>query len=172
MENEEFLKIVQQTRWQLLRLCERFFAETRTAAVAEDVVQETYLRLWQMRHKMKEFESPEALAVTIAKNICIDIRRKTPKDSIEIVGLDFAGGTSADTAVISAETMGIIERAMAKLPATQRRVLQLRSEDMSLDEISVICQTTRNSTKTILSLARRNLMNLIHLERVKHGRHS
>ena len=72
-----------------------------------------------MRHKMKEFESPEALAVTIAKNICIDIRRKTPKDSIEIVGLDFAGGTSADTAVISAETMGIIERAMAKLPATQ-----------------------------------------------------
>ena len=95
MENEEFLKIVQQTRWQLLRLCERFLAETRTAAVAEDVVQETYLRLWQMRHKMKEFESPEALAVTIAKNICIDIRRKTPNDSIEIVGLDFAGGTSA-----------------------------------------------------------------------------
>lgn len=172
MKIEEFLKIVQQTRQQLLRLCARFLAESRTAAVAEDVVQETYLRLWQMRDKVKEFESPEALAVTIAKNICIDLQRQTPKESIEILGLDFASETSADTEIISTETAQIIESAMAQLPATQRRILQLRSEGMSLEEISAICETTRDSTKTILSLARRNLMNLIHLERVKHGRHS
>jgi DNA-directed RNA polymerase specialized sigma24 family protein len=43
---------------------------------AEDAVQETYLRLWQMRMRIGEYRNPEALATMIAKNICIDILKQ------------------------------------------------------------------------------------------------
>ena len=39
---------------------------------AEDAVQEVYMKLWLKRDEIDEFINPEAFAVTVTKNHCID----------------------------------------------------------------------------------------------------
>ena len=43
---------------------------------SEDAVQEVFVRLWKMNAKLDEYDSVEALAVTMVKNYCIDQLRK------------------------------------------------------------------------------------------------
>ena len=76
MEQQEFQHIAATLRPRLLKLCTHFFDSQELAYEAEDAVQETLLRLWQHREKMEIYQSPEALAMLIAKNVCIDIMRR------------------------------------------------------------------------------------------------
>ena len=73
METQDFLNIVKDTRSRLLTLCQSFFDRHEMAYDAEDAVQETYLRLWQMRMRIGEYRNPEALATMIAKNVEIRV---------------------------------------------------------------------------------------------------
>ena len=40
---------------------------------AEDVVQDVVAKLWQLRHKLSEYNNLEAFAVTITRNKCLDL---------------------------------------------------------------------------------------------------
>ena len=68
METLDFLNVIKDTRPRLLTLCQSFFDRQEMAYDAEDAVQETYLRQWQMRARIGEYHNPEALATMIAKN--------------------------------------------------------------------------------------------------------
>lgn len=39
---------------------------------AEDTLQDTMLKLWNMRDRLSEYQNVEALAVTMIKNLCLD----------------------------------------------------------------------------------------------------
>ncbi|MDR2147373.1 MAG: sigma-70 family RNA polymerase sigma factor [Tannerella sp.] len=43
---------------------------------AEDIVQETYCKLWDKRLQLVAVESPEAYSVTMVKNLCMDFLDK------------------------------------------------------------------------------------------------
>ena len=73
MESQDFQNIATSVRPKLMNLCRSFFDKQELAYDAEDAVQETLLRLWQMRERLNEYQKPEALAMLIAKNVCIDI---------------------------------------------------------------------------------------------------
>ncbi|MBQ6749236.1 MAG: sigma-70 family RNA polymerase sigma factor [Bacteroidaceae bacterium] len=155
-----FERIVTDIRPRLLELCERFLANKQLPEEAEDMVQETLFRLWQMRERLEHYASPEALAVAIAKNVCIDLlrRQKAPTDTLH--DTEKADTRGADQALIGQETERMIQSALSHLPATQRKMLTMKSEGMTLDEISIICGTTKQSTKTMISAARRSMAEL------------
>lgn len=136
MTTEAFEHIANTLRPQLVQLCERFLAIKQLPEEAEDMVQETLFRLWQMRGRLDCYDSPEALAVTIAKNVCIDHLRQHRMrfESIEAGDVEDTGG--ADQRLIEDETQKWIQTALNQLPKTQRQMLTMRSEGMSLDEIS------------------------------------
>jgi RNA polymerase sigma-70 factor (ECF subfamily) len=161
MTTEAFEHIANTLRPQLVQLCERFLAIKQLPEEAEDMVQETLFRLWQMRGRLDCYDSPEALAVTIAKNVCIDHLRQHRMrfESIEAGDVEDTGG--ADQRLIEDETQKWIQTALNQLPKTQRQMLTMRSEGMSLDEISTICNTTKQSTKTMISAARRFILGLL-----------
>jgi len=73
MESQDFQHIATTVRPKLMNLCQRFFDRQELAYDAEDAVQETLIRLWQMRVRIGDYQKPEALAMLIAKNVCIDI---------------------------------------------------------------------------------------------------
>ena len=50
---------------------------------AEDFVQETFLRMWAMRHKLDHHPNVEALALKIIKGIAIDHWRHRKLESAE-----------------------------------------------------------------------------------------
>ena len=67
----------------------------------------------------------------------------------------------SDQTIIGEDTQRRLNRAMDRLPSTQRRMLLLRSEGKSLDEIAEICGANKTSTKTMISAARRSLLKMI-----------
>ena len=64
---------------RLLRYC---YMKTKDRFLAEDIVQESFLRFWQKR-SYQDTEKEMAILYTIARNLCIDEFRKTVPQSIE-----------------------------------------------------------------------------------------
>lgn len=169
MELQDFQHIATTTRPRLMKLCRSFFDRQELAYDAEDAVQETLMRLWQMRARIGDYQKPEALAMLIAKNVCIDILklRKEQHEPLDET-VNVISHIQADHSVITCETERWIGNALAKLPSTQRRMLVMRSEGMSMAEIAAACGTTPASTKTMICNARKRMMELLDIGRNKH----
>lgn len=161
MTIETFEHIANALRPQLMDLCNRFLIAKQLPEEAEDMVQETLFRLWQMRERLDNYQSPEALAVTIAKNVCIDHLRKQHLRLEPLEENDAKAPQETDQSLIDNDTLTWIQKTLAHLPATQRRMLMMRSEGMTIDEISTICNTTQQSTRTMISSARRLMLKLL-----------
>ena len=71
MESQDFQNIATSVRPKLMNLCRSFFDRQELAYDAEDAVQETLMRLWQMRDRISDYQKPEALAMLIAKNVLL-----------------------------------------------------------------------------------------------------
>ena len=151
-------------------LCQTYFDRAETACEAEDAVQETFLRLWQMREQLDSYRSLEALALLIARNVCLDALRRSdarhePLDDAH--GL--ASPLQADERAIAGDAERMVAEALARLPKRQRRMLLLRSEGRSMAEIAGICGTTPSSVKTMICAGRRQMRKLLKMK--AHPRH-
>ena len=76
MEETEFEHIAQEMRPRLTAHCQRYLSAGTLAEEADDIVQETLVKLWKMRDRLSEYQSIEALGMTIARNLCIDHLRR------------------------------------------------------------------------------------------------
>ena len=76
MEETEFEHIAQEMRPRLTAHCQRYLSAGALAEEADDIVQETLMKLWKMRERLSEYQSIEALGMTIARNLCIDHQRR------------------------------------------------------------------------------------------------
>jgi RNA polymerase sigma-70 factor (ECF subfamily) len=69
MELETFVIQVVPLRKKLLNFSQKL---VENEADAEDIVQEIFLKLWNMRSTLGEYNSVEALAMQITKNLSLD----------------------------------------------------------------------------------------------------
>lgn len=168
MVQQDFQHIAATLRPRLLKLCAQFFDSQELAYDAEDAVQETLLRLWQQRNKMDGHQKPEALAMIIAKNVCIDMMKRggTWHDTLdECVFMEADNRT--DQPLMEHEAALRLSKALGRLPATQRRMLLMRSEGMSMADIAEACGATEASTKTMICSARKKMMEILKIRRNK-----
>lgn len=172
MEEIEFAHIASAMRPKLVAYSQSILSASCACESAEDIVQETLVKLWNIRGKLDQYQSIEALGKTIAKNICIDrIRHGKHQQSRYAVEsweeipceakAQCTSTTSTDASIIGKDTLRQIEQALSKLPSTQRRMLLMRSEGMALDEIAATCGANKTSTKTMISSARRAMLKMI-----------
>ncbi len=168
METLDFLNIIKDTRPRLLTLCQSFFDRQEMAYDAEDAVQETYLRLWQMRARIGEYHNPEALATMIAKNICIDILKQHSARVVLLHETLYAiDDTQTDQLAIQHDVERLLKTAMRKLPTPKRKMLLMRSDGMSMEEIAAACGTTAASAKTMICAARKELVSILKIRRTE-----
>ena len=73
MKNISFKTDVLPMKDKLFRLA---FRITLNQQDAEDVVQETLIKIWNRRDQWDEIESLEGWALTIARNMALDVLRK------------------------------------------------------------------------------------------------
>ena len=163
---DDFQHIAIAIRPRLISLCRSFFDQQELAYDAEDAVQETLMRLWLMRDRLDEYQSPESLAVRIAKNVCIDILKQagTQHDSLDNSVCSLAS-TQSDNMAITHDAERILCHALTKLSATKRRMLIMRGEGMTIKEIAVACNSTPNSVKSMICAARKQLMTTLNIRR-------
>lgn len=142
---------------KLFRLALRI---TFDRAEAEDVVQETLIRVWKKRDEWKRFGSVEAYCLTVAKNLAIDCSEKKDSQTVELTS-EMEEGSEASSPyeqLVSKERMSLIHRLVNELPEKQRLIIQLRDiEGKSYKEIAVVLNLTEEQIKVNLFRARQKI---------------
>ena len=121
---------------------------------AEDMVQNTYLKLWEKRESLENIENNEAYAITTIKHLCLDTLRapqiETDNDSVLVQETEPA--PQPDTAYEIKEDMKVLLNIINKLPEQQRKILLLRHfEDKSTDEIETETGLSNANIRVLLS---------------------
>lgn len=126
---------------------------------AEEVAQETLLKVFQSIDQLREPEHVRSWVFRIARNVCLMGRRKSvfaPAEELPIDDLPLADDTEpTDTRLLQAELRAVIERAVMELPRTYRSVVLLRDlEGLSTEETSQALDLGIDVVKTRLHRGR------------------
>ena len=157
MQEISFRNDILPLKDKLFRLALRI---TLDRAEAEDVVQDTMIRVWNKRDEWQQFESVEAYCLIVAKNLAIDRSQKKDAQNVE---LSPEMAEEADTygpydRLVNNERMKIIHRLIDELPEKQRLIMQLRDiEGESYKDIAKVLQLTEEQVKVNLFRARQKV---------------
>ncbi|WP_457654080.1 RNA polymerase sigma factor [Rhodocaloribacter sp.] len=128
--------------------------------VAQDVMQETFLRLYENRDRLMKTSSFKAWLFTIARNQCLNHLRRTTRH----VPLDEATTppvSSAEAPIArmeKSEQVEMVTRFLARLKPDYREVIILREyQNLSYEEIAAVTRSTLSAVKSRLFKARRKL---------------
>ena len=129
---------------------------------AEDIVQDTLVKLWQTRETLGNVNSLEALAVTMARNLALDRKGKMDNRvmSLKPEKHDFmdSAATSPDSQLMAYEATTFVQDTINGLPEKQRTIIQLRDiEGKSYKEIAAVLNITESDVKVTLFRARSTL---------------
>lgn len=135
------------------------------AADADDVAQDTMLRLWELRDRQAHFGKVNALVRTIARNLSIDVFRRQSRTSLALMSDWAEADEPADVAAspeeqfIGAEQARELAALLAALPPTEHTLLRMRQVDgRSRTEMARLLGLTEASVVSLLSRARRHLL--------------
>ena len=128
---------------------------------AEDIAQETMIRLWQMRDDPRLY-NPEGYASTIARHLALDQRRRKPPlrlDERQAATLSTLSTLSPLDLIEQREDERWLQERIRNLPSTQHAVLHMRQvEHRSYDEIAGLLGIQPTSVRSLLARARRQLL--------------
>ena len=85
MENISFRTTVLPLSDRLFRLALRI---TMNRAEAEDVVQDTLLKVWEQRNEWEQIDSLEAFALTICRNRALDVKKRAGRNNTSLDKID------------------------------------------------------------------------------------
>ncbi|MBR1712480.1 MAG: RNA polymerase sigma factor [Alloprevotella sp.] len=144
---------------QLFRLALRI---TLDRAEAEDIVQDTLLRVWERRAELSGVvNSLEAYCLTVCRNLALDRkeRKEAQNLSLESGSYDAADNTlSPQEQLEHDDRLRRIHRLFCQLPERQRSVVQLRDiEGKSYKEIATVLGLTEEVVKVTLFRARQSI---------------
>lgn len=121
----------------LCRFAENFLPD---ASLAEDIVQETFIKLWRSGKSFDSIKALKAYLYTITRNGCLDmIRTRTRMDNRHQQAT--AGSEEATepvlAAIIRAESIALIYQAVKAMPAKTQEIFILSyREGMTVSEIA------------------------------------
>ncbi len=126
---------------------------------AEDIAQETFVRIWERRETWKLNGSLRGLLFKISRNLCLDERRRDVTHSRAVRhGSGVSRLPSPEEHLIGAELDRAYTRALEKLPARRREVyLLVRHHGLSHQEVA---QTLSLSPQTVANHVRLALVDL------------
>ena len=129
----------------------------RDSHEAEDVAQETFLRLYRASARYRPDASLRAYLLRITKNICIDhFRKKRPELMDELP--DTTTLETPQDLLEGAITIDHLEKAIDRLPVNQRTALLLRhTEQLSYNRIAEVMDLSVGAVESLLVRARRTM---------------
>ena len=117
---------------------------------AQDVVQDTLIKVWNRRDEWSGIESIEAYSLTICRNLSLD-RMKNKAIPLETPDQ----GSSPYEQMLQKDRLDLVRRMVNTLPEKQRSCMQLRDfEGKSYKEIAAILQISEDQVKVNIFRAR------------------
>ena len=163
----EFGQIEKRLRPRLMQMGREFFGSDTEA---EEVVQETWLRAWNVRGRV---ELTDAYILRIARNVCVNMWRGH-RTQVELVDEDSTAITEVtpQEEVEERENSEWLASRLQRLPQAEREVWQMfYDEGLTVDEIAeargitvgTVRKTISNVRSTLRTELRRRFFDLRHL---------
>ena len=159
-DSEAFAILMDRWRGRIHGLCSRMTGDSHRA---EDLTQETFLKLFSQRHQYRAEGKFSSFLWRIALNLCHDeARRNRRRSEISLESEDpepsgLLDQLAADTETAcdqaeERETADIVSRALRRLPEHYRSVVILKHyHDLKIREIAVVLNIPEGTVKSRLS---------------------
>jgi RNA polymerase sigma-70 factor (ECF subfamily) len=155
MEKTEFITLVMPFKDKLYRLAKRILVSKDEA---EDAVQEIYLKLWNGKQNIENYKNPEAFAITMTKNYCLDRLKSKQASNLKIVHSNYKTSENIEKNIETNDGVEMVFKIMETLPEQQRIVLQLRDvEQFEFSEIAQMLESNETAVRVALSRARKTV---------------
>jgi RNA polymerase sigma-70 factor (ECF subfamily) len=132
----------------------------RNQSEAEDVVQDTFVRVLEHRHKLPTVRDLRVWLVRISWNLALDRRRRIRPEQIdEFVAASLVSAhLPADQALSETQQTQAVFHEMDRLPKLERQALLLSAlEELDTAEIALILGRSDSAVRALLHRARARL---------------
>lgn len=155
MDAETFKKVFLPYHQKLYRIAYRIVQDT---ANAEDIVQETFIKLWNKKDELEQIENTEGFAIIIVRNTCLDYLRKAKNDYHTSYDTEIPESSSLSKQLEIQDDAAYVKVLINKLPDQQRQVIMMKHWDGYTDEeIENITGISPGNIRVILSRARKTI---------------
>lgn len=130
---------------------------------AEDAVQEVYIKIWKMQHKINSLKNIEAFMMTVARNHCLD-KLKSKREKFISLNDNIINNINSDSSDRNDQTDLVekVKQVMKQLPEQQCTIVHLRDiEGYNYDEIEEITGWDLNYLRVNLSRGRKKIKETI-----------
>ncbi|MGO3155459.1 RNA polymerase sigma factor [Mesonia sp.] len=157
MNQKLFLEFVNPIKDKIYRLSLRLLV---SKDAAEDATQEVMIRLWNMKDKLEDYRSPQALAMTITKNYCFDQLKAKKNNNLRIIHSNYEDGkkTSLQKEIEAKDELLKVKEIIKNLTEQEQMLIQLRDiEQLEYEEMVEITQMNFTAIRVALSRARKKI---------------
>ena len=126
---------------------------------AEDVVQDTLMKVWDRRDSWQAIESIEAFSLTVCRNIALDKTKRMARNDESLDHKDMEPQVSnmatPDERAEQKDMLDMVRRIVDSLPEKQKTCMQLRDfEGKSYKDIAKVLSITEEQVKVNIYRAR------------------
>ena len=159
MELKQFKIDVLPLRDKLLNYARKL---TEDPSDEEDAVQEIMLKLWNMRQKLDEYQSIEALAMTMTHHLCMDIWRAKRPDSLSLEQVQAPSQSATPERLLEEkDEFRLMRKIIDSLPTLQRTIIQMKDvQEYETEEIAEITGCSAEAIRSNLSRARKKVRDI------------
>lgn len=157
MNQKEFTTYVTSDKEKMITLARKMGS---TPEEAKDIVQDALLKLWVIREQVDK-ERIQAFAMTITKNLVIDVKRKQSRYSAGVIleKVETIDASNPHSLLEEAENKQRFRLAAELLPDSCRAVLIMKQqESMEIKDIARVLDTTESSVRGLLCRARKLML--------------
>lgn len=161
MENISFRTAVLPLSNRLFRLALRI---TMNKAEAEDVVQDTLLKVWEHRGEWERIDNLEAFAISTCRNRALDLVKRAGRNTASLDVVDDRKQTADNELRLmeAREQLSLVRQLMDGLPELQRTIMLLRDiEGKTYQEIAQFLGISETQVKVYLHRARTKIKDRI-----------
>jgi RNA polymerase sigma-70 factor (family 1) len=149
---------------QLLR--SHIFRLTESMALADEVVQDVFLKVWNNRENLEKIQNFGGYLFVLSKNLSIDLLRKHVRQTILIKKWEDEQQKSTESAELSIEEEKsyyiLLDEAIDRLPAQQQKAYILsRHQHLKYSEIAEEMNISKETVKSYLQLAVSSISNYL-----------
>jgi RNA polymerase sigma-70 factor (ECF subfamily) len=135
-------------------------------AQADELVQETFMKVWLHREKIPHILRFDNWLFTIARNQVFDMLKHMARETAfrrQVAELSVPGANPVEDSVFNRENEARLQQALDKLPPRQKLIFTLsRQRGMKHEEIADRLQISRHTVKTHLVQALKTLRGVLH----------
>ncbi|HLT49356.1 RNA polymerase sigma factor [Aequorivita nionensis] len=155
MDKTEFTALIIPFKDRLYRLAKRILVSKDEA---EDAVQEVFLKLWNGKESIENYKNPEAFAITMTKNYCLDRLKSKQASNLKIVHSNYQTSENIEKNIEANDGVELVFKIMETLPEQQKIILQLRDvEAFEFSEIAKMLDSNETAVRVALSRARKTV---------------